>query len=106
MADPPVRVRPYRHHDRAAAIALATRLEIGVAPWRDAAAVRAAVTQWVGTSLDLAGAHDRAVLVAVCEDVLVGFVTVSQRRHFTGELDAYVGELVVAEEAQRRGGGR
>jgi ribosomal protein S18 acetylase RimI-like enzyme len=106
VTGPGLTVRPYRTADRPAAIALATRLEIGVAPWRDPAAVRAAVTQWVGTSLDMAGAHDRAVLVAVTDGTLVGFVTVSQRRHFTGELDAYVGELVVAEEAQRRGVGR
>jgi ribosomal protein S18 acetylase RimI-like enzyme len=101
-----VDIRPYRPEDRTAALALAARLEIGVAPWRDPAAVRAAVTEWVRGSLDSTVDPDRTVLVAVAGDTVVGLVTVGQRRHFTGEVDAYIGELVVAESAQRRGIGR
>jgi len=36
----------------------------------------------------------------------VGLVTVGHRRHFAGELDAYIGELIVAEAAEGRGIGR
>ena len=52
MTEPTVEIRPYRPADRPAALVLAARLEIGVAPWRDPAAVRAAVTEWVRGSLD------------------------------------------------------
>ena len=99
-------VRTYRPEDRPAALALATRLEIGVAPWRDPAAVQAAVAGWVRGSLDLAEAGERTVLVAVRDDALVGFVTVSRRAHFTGDVDGYVGELAVAAGEERRGVGR
>jgi ribosomal protein S18 acetylase RimI-like enzyme len=99
-------VRAYRSEDRPAALALAARLDIGVAPWRDPAAVRAAVTSWVHGSLDLAATGERTVLVAVRDDVLVGFVTLGHRAHFTGEVDGYVSELAVAAGEERRGVGR
>jgi ribosomal protein S18 acetylase RimI-like enzyme len=103
MNDPTVSIRPYRPEDRPAAMSLASRLEIGVAAWRDPEAVRDAVTEWVCDSLDGAGTDDRGVLVAISNDSLVGIVTVAQRQHFTGEVDAYVGELVVAAGYERRG---
>jgi len=86
-------------------MSLAGRLEIGVAPWRDPDAVRATVVGWVRDSLDSCTAEDREVFVAVDAARLVGVVTVGQRQHFTGETDAYVGELVVAEGMERRGVG-
>ena len=84
---------------------LAPRLVIGVAPWRDAEAVRRAVAGWVEASLDNAGAPDRAVWVAQAGEEVVGLVTAAERRHFTGEVDAYVGELVVDVDHERRGVG-
>jgi len=84
---------------------LAPRLVIGVAPWRDAEAVRRAVAGWVEGSLDNAGAPDRAVWVAQAGEEVVGLVTAAERRHFTGEVDAYVGELVVDVDHERRGVG-
>lgn len=105
VTDVRVRIRPYRLQDRQEVMSLAGRLEIGVAPWRDPDAVRAAVAGWVRGSLDGCAAEDREVFVAVDGARLVGFVTVGQRQHFTGETDAYVGELVVAEAAERRGVG-
>ncbi len=100
-----VRIRRYQPADRGAVMALATRLMIGVAPWRDPDAVHRAVTAWVRDSLGACDADDRAVFVAEHDGGVVGVVTVGRRRHFTGEVDAYVGELVVAEHAQRRGVG-
>jgi len=55
-------------------MSLAPRLMIGVAPWRDADAVRRAVTGWVRDSLDGFDSEDRAVLVADGEHGLVGLV--------------------------------
>src|SRR4051794_38113401 len=94
-------VRDYRPEDRAAVVSLATRLTIGVAPWRDPAAVAPAVRGWVMSSIT-----DAAVFVAHDDHTVLGFVTVAERRHFTGAVDAYVGELVTAEEAEGRGVGR
>lgn len=37
---------------------------------------------------------------------VVGVVTVSTRPHFSGEVDAYIGEFVVAEGHERQGVGR
>jgi hypothetical protein len=48
-------VRPYKHRDRASVLRLAERLQEAVAPWRDAAAVRAAVEGWVSEAVD--GGH-------------------------------------------------
>jgi ribosomal protein S18 acetylase RimI-like enzyme len=47
-----------------------------------------------------------AVLVAEVEGGgLIGFVTVSPGRHWSGETDASIGELVVAPDAESRGVG-
>ena len=46
--------------------------------------------------------------VFVAEDdagSIVGFASVGSRAHWSGEIDAYVGELVVADEVERRGTG-
>jgi ribosomal protein S18 acetylase RimI-like enzyme len=104
--DESITIREYASPDRDAVMALAPRLAEGVAPWRDPAAVLAAVTGWVRDSLDHADADDRAVRVAARGSKLVGVVTVATRRHFAGELDAYVGELVVADGHDRNGIGR
>ncbi len=41
--------------------------------------------------------------MAVVADMVVGFVSVGERRHFSGAVDGYVGELVVAREHEGRG---
>ncbi|MEV6489774.1 GNAT family N-acetyltransferase [Actinoplanes sp. NPDC051633] len=106
MSDAEVCVRRYEPRDREAAVLLATRLETGVAHWRDADAVRRAVVGWVEASLANADAEDQAVFVAEVGGDVVGLVTVAERMHFTGEIDAYVGELVVKCTHERRGVGR
>lgn len=100
-----MQVRRYAEADRAAVIALAPRLTEGVAGWRDRRAVRAAVLGWVTESLAAAAADDHAVLVADDDGMVLGFVTCAEREHFTGEVDGYVGELVVAGGCVRRGVG-
>lgn len=105
-AVPPVRVRPYAPEDRDAVIDLAPRLLIGVAGWLDPPAVLDAVHGWVQAAVDAIG-PDQAVLVA--EDDRgrrVGFVTVARNTHWAGAPQAYVGELVVAEDAEGSGVGR
>jgi len=100
-----VSIRRYKPSDRQIAVSLAPRLEIGVADWRKAEAVADAVSGWVTASLDDHGADDRAVLVAVANETVVGLVTVTERQHFSGEIDAYVGELAVDAAHERQGVG-
>lgn len=99
-------VRPFRPEDRDAVLTLADRLTIGVAPWRGGEAVLAAVRGWVAGSLAASG-DERAVFVA--EDrpgEIAGFVSVERSTHWSGEVQAHVGELVVAEAHEGRGVGR
>jgi ribosomal protein S18 acetylase RimI-like enzyme len=98
-----VRIRPYQSGDRDQVLALASRLTEGVAPWRDPAAVRTAVQGWVRDSVGALGQPGRAVFVAEGPDGIAGVVTVSETRHYTGQTDAYVGELAVRSGQERRG---
>ena len=100
-----MQIRPYEPGDRDAVLEFAERLTIGVAAWRDAVAVRAAAEAWLRDSIDAIG-DDGAVFVAEVGGALGGVVSVTTRRHFTGQADAYVGELAVAEGVERRGVGR
>ena len=97
------RIRPFQPGDHDQVVALASRLTEGVAPWRDLAAVRRAAQDWVTTSIDTAEQPDHAVYVAIAGEEVVGVVTVRERLHFTGQTDAYIGELAVASAMERRG---
>jgi len=98
-----VEIRPAQPGDRAQVLALASRLAEGVAAWRDPQAVLRAVCGWVESSLGTASESGHAVYVAVADGRLAGVVTVAERAHFTGQVDAYVGELAVASGLERRG---
>jgi ribosomal protein S18 acetylase RimI-like enzyme len=98
-----VQIREYSPADRESVMALAPRLTEGVAPWRDPAAVLAAVQGWIASAADSAGQPGHATYVAVDANEVVGIVSVAQRAHFTGQVDAYVGELVTAAGHERRG---
>jgi GNAT superfamily N-acetyltransferase len=99
-------VRPYELPDRDGVLALVERLQEGVAPWRDASAVRAAMDECVREAVDSDTTGTRAVFVAEEDGEIIGFATASTRRHFAGDIDAYVGELAVARHVERRGVGR
>jgi ribosomal protein S18 acetylase RimI-like enzyme len=108
MSPAAVSVRAAAPGDRAAVLELAPRLAEGVAPWRDQQEARKAGRDWLNGSLDEAAAGTGAVFVAEAETTgeVVGVISVKASRHFTGESDGYIGELVVAEQAARRGTGR
>jgi GNAT superfamily N-acetyltransferase len=99
-------VRPAVDGDHEAIRALAGRLAVGTAPWLDRDGVDAAVRGWVAEDLAAADRPDRLVLVAETAAGLVGFACASTRRHWSGEPRCYLGELVVAEEAEGQGIGR
>jgi len=92
--------------DRDAVMELALRLTGGVAAWREQAAVTDAVRSWVAGSLDKQDPTHRPVFVAEDAGRIVGFVTAGTRRHWAGDVDAYVGELAVAADVTSRGLGR
>ena len=95
-------IRSIESHDRARVLELAPRLCVGVAPWRSPEAVVSAVTGWVREALD---DHDaeHPMFVAVSDGTIIGFVAGSASAHWTGETDAYVGELFVAADQEGRG---
>lgn len=98
-----IRIRPYRAADHSEVIALAPRLAEWVAAWRDPAAVLPAVPSWVRDSIGALGQPGHAVYVAEDGDGIAGLVTVGERTHFTGQVDAYAGELAVRAGKERRG---
>lgn len=98
-----VHIREYQPADRDAVMALAPRLIEGKAPWRDDKRWLAAVRGWIADAADAAGQPTDVVYVAVDEGQVVGLVHAAQRTHFTGQEDAYVGELITAAGHERRG---
>jgi GNAT superfamily N-acetyltransferase len=93
-------IRPYSPEDEEGVRALASRLVIGAAAWIPAEAMAASIQKWLDDSL--------AGVAFVAEDSshIVGFATVSERKHFTGVSEAYVGELAVAADSEGSGIGR
>jgi GNAT superfamily N-acetyltransferase len=106
MDDTNIRVRSACGDDRTGILELAPRLAEGVAPWRDQAEALLAGRRWLEDSLDAARTADGVVLVVADEEGIAGVISVRASTHFTGERDGYIGELVVAERASRRGIGR
>ena len=98
-----IEIRPLQPEDHARVLALAPRLTEGVAAWRDSQPVLRAVRGWVESSLDTASQPDHAVYVAIADGRVAGLVTVCERAHFTGQVDAYIGELAVDSSLERRG---
>jgi ribosomal protein S18 acetylase RimI-like enzyme len=99
-------IRPVREDDNHALLELSARLTIGAAPWRDPAGFAAAARGWIESSLASAHEDGHAMLVAVLDGCVAGLISLVESRHFTGEVDAYVGELITAEAFEGRGVGR
>lgn len=99
-------IRTATEDDKPAVLLLAPRLAEGLAAWRDSKAAVAAAQQWLADSFATAARHDGTVLVATDETGIAGVIAISVSRHFTGEVDGYIGELAVASRAVRRGIGR
>jgi len=100
-----LRVRPYVPTDRAFVLSLAPRLTIGMPPWRDPQLWLSAVEGWITGSIER---RNHTTMVFVAEDdqgERLGFATVSHDTHFTGQRQAYIGELATSETAEGRGVG-
>ncbi|HEX6552194.1 MAG TPA: GNAT family N-acetyltransferase [Ktedonobacteraceae bacterium] len=101
-----LRVRLYVPADREFVLSLAPRLAIGIPPWRDPQKMIATVQSWITESIKQ---HGNKTMVIVAEDEhgeRLGFATVSHDTHFTGEGQAYIGELATSEEVEGRGVGK
>ncbi len=98
-----IQIREYAPADRDAIMALAPRLLAGKPAWRDRDGWLTAVRGWLADAADSAGQPDNVVYVATDGPQIVGVVHAAERTHFTGQVDAYVGELVTAAGHERRG---
>ena len=101
------RVRPYnpRDSDRAFVFGLAPRLAIGMQSWRDLKLWLTTVENWLTESINQ---HNQKTMVWIAENEQgerLGFATVSQSAHFTGQPQAYIGELATSETVEGRGVG-
>ncbi len=101
-----IRVRPYIPADRQFVLSLAERLTIGMPAWRDRQQCLSAVRGWINESIEQ-GEGNTTIFVAQDEQgELIGFATVTRTTHFTGETQAYIGELATTEAAEGRGAGK
>jgi len=101
-----VHVRPYEAADWDFVLSLAPRLALGIPPWRDKRAMLATVQEWITDSIARRG-EPSEVFVAVGErGERLGFASVSDETHFTGTVQAYIGELAVVQEAEGTGIGK
>ena len=100
------RIRPYYPDDRTFVFSLAPRLAIGMQPWRDLNLWLATVEGWLTGSIDQ---HNQKTMILIAEGeagARVGFATVSHSIYFTGQPQAYIGELATHEISEGRGGGQ
>ena len=100
-----LRVRPYLPTDRSFVLNLAPRLAIGRQPWRDLQLWLTTVEGWLTESINQ---HDHKTMVLIAEDEKgerLGFATVSHSTHFTGQRQAYIGELATSESVEGHGVG-
>ena len=101
-----VMVRPFEPGDRNFILSLAPRLTIGIPAWRDPEKMLATAKEWLTASMD---DHGKKTFVFVAQrpgGERLGFATVTHSKHFTGAPEAYLGELVVSQDAEGRGVGR
>ncbi|MEO8955236.1 MAG: GNAT family N-acetyltransferase [Ktedonobacteraceae bacterium] len=101
-----IHVRPYVSTEREFVLSLAPRLAIDIPPWRDPQKMIVTAQGWITGSIEQ---HGQKTVVFVAEDEQgerLGFATVSHSTHFTGESQAYIGELATSEKAERGGVGK
>lgn len=100
-----VHVRPYVSADRDFIFSLVPRLAIGKQPWRDLDLWLKTVEDWLTESINQ---HNQKTMMLVAEDEggeRLGFASVSHSAHFTGQHQAYIGELATSESVEGRGVG-
>jgi GNAT superfamily N-acetyltransferase len=101
-----IRVRPYVPADREFVLSVAPRLAIGIPPWRDPQKMIVTAQGWITGSIEQQGKKTMVFVAENEQGERLGFATVSHSTHFTGESQAYIGELSTSEAAERQGVGK
>ena len=101
-----IRVRLYVPADREFVLSLAPRLAIGIPPWRDPQKMIVTAQNWITGSIEQQGKKTMVFVAENEQGERLGFATISHSIHFTGESQAYIGELATSEAAERRGVGK
>jgi len=101
-----IRVRPYDSSDREFILSLAPRLAIGIPLWRDPQKMIMTVRSWLTESIEEYGKKSMVFVAENEHGARLGFATVSRSTHFTGDGQAYIGELATNETAEGRGVGK
>jgi GNAT superfamily N-acetyltransferase len=104
--DAGIRVRPYVPADAQFVLSLAPRLLVGIAPWRDPELMLATVQKWLEESTKQQGMQATLFLAEDERGERLGIAAVSRDQNYTGEEQAYIGELATADAAEGRGVGR
>lgn len=102
----PISVRRYEPADRPFVLGLVPRLTQGIAPWRDVAKMAGAMGRFVEEDVAAIGERAAVFVAQYADGRPLGFVTVGHNVNFTGEEQAYVGELAVSEGVEGHGVGR
>ncbi len=99
-------VRPYNPGDREFVFSLASRLTIGMPAWRDPRLCLIAVQGWINGRIEQHGVNTMVFIAEDDRGERLGFATVTHETHFTGERQAYIGELAASESAEGQGVGK
>lgn len=99
-------VRPYQPGDEDFVLSLAPRLLIGIPAWRSAEKWLVSVQQWLTADFENHGTQSMLFIAENGQRKRLGFAGVAHGHHFTGEGQAYLGELAVSEEAEGQGAGQ
>ncbi len=103
---PDVCVRLATPADRDFLIRMAPRLLAGYAPWRDADRMLSTMEGFLIENLETSPEKGAMFIAQRSDGTPLGVVSVADHTNFTGERQAYLGELAVLEEAEGHGIGR
>ncbi|HRF50565.1 MAG TPA: GNAT family N-acetyltransferase [Anaerolineales bacterium] len=95
-----IRIRPYESADHDFVLGLAPRLAIGMRQWRDRGQWLKAVEGWLTDSLAAHPTKSWAVIAVDERGERLGFASVTSNEHFTGQRQAYIGELASTEASE------
>ena len=101
-----IRVRPYLPTDQTFVLSLAPRLLVGMSSWRDSNKMLTSIHHWLTDSMEQHGAQKTVFIAESEQGKQLGFASVSPSSHFTGEKQAYMGELAVSETVEGSGVGQ
>ncbi len=98
-----IQVRLYTPADREFLLSLAPRLTIGIAPWRNREAMETAMRQFIIDSIEQHLTQTTIFIAMNQQRLQLGFASISHAKNFTGEPQAYLGELAIREDAEGHG---